>query len=488
MNRFRPSHIRTRLTLWYVSLLAGLLLLYGAGTLALLLRNLNKELAAHTVEDLETLEGLLYFDSQGQLKLREDYHNHPESKHVQERLLEVRSPDGALLYRNDRLGSRALGGAPFRGEGEGTYSQRSVRLSDGTRVQLASRRHVIDGRPVLIRLAYSQVLVWRALDEMLIAQSAGLILALGLAGLGGYALARRALAPLDEMAGQAERITSENLHERLPTESVDDELGHMARVFNCTLTRLEQSFEQLRRFTSDASHELRTPLTLIRSVGEVGLQKGRTAEEYREIVGSMLEEVNRLTRLLDSLLTISRADAGQISLRPALIRMPDLARECAGLFEALAEEKGVCLSVEAASSANIQGDPILLRQAVVNILHNALKYSSSGGVVVLRSVDLASGCAIEVEDDGPGIPEEHRERIFDRFYRLDEGRSRGAGGAGLGLSIAKWTVQAHGGRIDLRPAPGGGCIFRITLPAAGCAPNRALRTDLEPVLSGRGRV
>jgi heavy metal sensor kinase len=461
--RFRPRHIRTRLTLWYVSLLVALLLLYGIGTSLLLLRNLHKELATHTVEDLETLEGLLFFGSDGQLGLREDYHNHAESKHVQERLLEVRSPQGDVLYRNERLGSRSLGGAPFPGEGEGTYSQRSARLADGTRVELASRHHVIDGKPVLIRLAYSEDLVWQAFEELLMAQAVGLFLALALAGLGGYALARRALAPLDEMARQAERINSERLHERLPAESVDDELGHLARVFNRTLARLEQSFEQLRRFTSDASHELRTPLTLIRSVGEVGLQQDGTIEEYREIIGSMLEEGTRLTRLLDSLLTISRADAGQIPIQPTTFRVLDLVRETTSLFEVLTEEKLLQLVLEGNSQTSVEADRVLLRQALVNILHNAIKYSPRGGVISIRVVDMGWDCVIEVSDDGPGIPPEHHSKVFDRFYRVDEGRSRESGGAGLGLAIAKWTIDAHGGDLSLRTAENGGCTFRILL-------------------------
>jgi heavy metal sensor kinase len=461
--RLRPHHIRTRLTLWYVSLLVALLLLYGIGTSLLLFRNLHKELATHTVEDLETLEGLLFFDANGQLRLRDDYHNHPESKHVQERLLEVRSPQGEVLYRNERLGSRSLGDAPFAGEGEGTYSQRSVRLTDGTRVQLASRRHSIDGKPVLIRLGYTEDLVSQAFRELLLAQGAGLLLALGLAGLGGYALARRALAPLDKMARQAERITSERLHERLPAESVDDELGHLARVFNRTLGRLEQSFEQLRRFTSDASHELRTPLTLIRSVGEVGLQQSGSVEDYREIVGSMLEEASRLTRLLDSLLTISRADAGQIALQWTTIQVLDLVRETAALFEVLTEEKSLQLVLEGDALASVEADRVLLRQALVNILHNAIKYSPPGGVISIRVIDMIWDCIIEISDEGPGIPTEHHTRVFDRFYRVDEGRSRESGGAGLGLAIAKWTVEAHGGDLSLQTAESGGCTFRMLL-------------------------
>ena len=164
---------------------------------------------------------------------------------------------------------------------------------------------------------------------------------LAIAGFAGYGLARRALSPIEQMARRAQEITPQRLHERLPNDDTDDELGQLARVFNETLARLEQAFEQLRRFTSDASHELRTPLATIRSVGEVGLQKDGTRAEYRDIIGSMLEEVNRLTSLVDSLLTISRADAGSLQLELVQVPVMQLAREAAALFEVLVEEKSL---------------------------------------------------------------------------------------------------------------------------------------------------
>jgi signal transduction histidine kinase len=246
---------------------------------------------------------------------------------------------------------------------------------------------------------------------------------------------------------------------------VDDELGHLSRVFNNLLARLEQSFEQLRRFTADASHELRTPLTAIRSVGEVALQKNGTREEYRDTIGSMLEEVNRLTALVESLLTISRADAGRIQLHPTIFPAMDLAREAAGLFEVLVEEKGQRILVEGDEGVDVRGDRVFLRQALVNIIHNAVKHSPVGGAISVGVRSEAAGSVlIEVVDSGPGIAPEHSDKIFDRFYRADESRSREAGGAGLGLSIAQWSVREHGGNIQLFTAPGTGCRFQIWLP------------------------
>jgi heavy metal sensor kinase len=465
--RFRPKQLRSRLTLWYVGVLAAALLLFVTGTSFLLFWQLRTQLDRYNIQDVETVEGLLYFTPGGQLELKENYHNHPESKLVLERLLEVRVPDGAVLYRNERLGSRSLGGMPFPGEGVGGYSNREERLSDGTRVRMVSRRHSIDGHPTLIRLAYSEEHLWLHLEELLAASLLALPLTLAVAAFAGYALARRALAPLEQMALRAEQITSERLDERLPTDNVDGELGQLARAFNSTLARLEQSFEQLRRFTSDASHELRTPLTAMRSVGEVGLQKDGSREEYRDIIGSMLEEGNRLTRLVDSLLTISRADAGAIQFHPSVFSVLELAREAAALLEVLMEEKSLKLTLSGDETAAVKGDRLFLRQSLVNIIHNAVKYSPARGTISVNvRLDGAGRVMIEIADDGPGIPPEHLTSVFDRFYRVDKSRTRNEGGAGLGLSIANWAVQAHGGEIGLDSAPGAGCTFRIFLPAA----------------------
>jgi heavy metal sensor kinase len=331
---------------------------------------------------------------------------------------------------------------------------------------MASRRHTLDGHPILIRLGYSEQPIWARFEELAVATLLAVPIVLALAGLGGYLLAKRALAPLEQMTSHAEEITSERLHERLPIGEVDDELGHLARVFNNLLGRLEQSFEQLRRFTADASHELRTPLTAIRSVGEVALQKDGTREEYRDTIGSMLEEVNRLTALVESLLTISRADAGRIQLHRTIFPAMDLAREAAGLFEVLVEEKGQRILVEGDEGVDVRGDRVFLRQALVNIIHNAVKHSPVGGAISVGVHSEAAGSVlIEVVDSGPGIAPEHSDKIFDRFYRADESRSREAGGAGLGLSIAQWSVREHGGNIQLFTTPGTGCRFKIWLPA-----------------------
>ena len=268
------------------------------------------------------------------------------------------------------------------------------------------------------------------------------------------------------MAQQAEQITADKLDRRLPVENPADELGHLALVINNVLDRLECSFEQLRRFTSDASHELRTPLAAIRSVGEVGLQRSQTVADYQDTIGSMLEEVTRLTRLVESLLTMSRADAGQLQLHITSFSLMDLVREVSSLIEVLVEERKQSLVVSGDKDVMVKGDRLLLRQAVINILHNAVKYSPGGGAISIWTGLSPHGRAvIRVVDSGPGISIEHRAKVFDRFYRVDAGRTREAGGAGLGLSIASWAVQAQGGQIQIEDSVEG-AVFSIEVPTA----------------------
>ncbi len=473
---FRPRHVRTRLTLWYLALFGGLLLVYMSCVSILQFWQLTAQLYQGAIQDLETAEGLLYFGPNGQILMNEEYHNRPESLLLLDRMMEVLTPDGTVLYRNERLGNRNLGGKVLPGEGETTdsrrtYSERTFRLSDGTRVLLVSHMHSINGRPLLIRLGYDLAPLDRRMLQFGGVLLLALPLALGLAGVAGFSLTRRTLAPLEKMARRTEQITASRLHDRLPIENPDDELGHVGRVLNGLLARLEASFEQLRRFTSDASHELRTPLAALQSVGEMGVHGSYSGVEYRDIIGSMLEEVNRMTRTVESLLAISRADAGQVRLQISDFNVSELVKEAVALVDVLAEEKSQVFTIVGEDNVSARADRLILRQAIVNILHNAIKYSPARGVIEISILPVESfhkgeaGVVVEIMDQGPGIGEEHQAKIFDRFYRVDEGRTREAGGAGLGLAIAKWAVEIHSGEIGVRNNRNGGSCFFIRIPA-----------------------
>jgi heavy metal sensor kinase len=478
--RLRPTHVRTRLTLWYVAMLAGILAAYFAGVSLLLFWQSGNVLKRLGAEDLETVKGLLYVTDDGNVGVREDFHHHTDWKQVQERLLEILGPDGSILYRNERLGDRTIGGAPFVGEGEHGYSGRAARMSDGSRVILISRKYDLEGRTVLIRIGYSQDLIWNQLKETLLVLFLASPLVLAGTAYAGYKMLDRTLDPVSKMARRAEQINSERLNERLPVENPEDELGHLAGVFNAMLSRIEQSFEQLQRFTADASHELRTPLAAIRSIGEVRLQESAKPEEYRDTIGSMLEEVNRLTSIVESLLALSRADAGQIRMQVSVFPLMALVREAASLLEILIEDKNLSFTLAGDESVGAQADRLYLRQAIVNVLHNAVKFTPAGGSIAAR-VECKGHSRVElsVSDTGPGIPADQLAKVFERFYCVDESRTGKTAGAGLGLAIAKWAVEANNGEIGVRTASLGGSIFWIRLPAVGCSgPSTALSDSL----------
>jgi heavy metal sensor kinase len=470
--RLRPTFIRDRLTLWYIGIFGMVLAIYICGACTLQYWQLSDQLHHAEVEDVETVEGLLYFAPDGRLLLQEDYHSHPQSRLLLDRYMEVLTPNGQVLFRNDRLHEMELGGTPVPHEGEVGYTSNSIRLTDGTPVLALSHVHMLLGKPLLIRLGYSteplRRRLWEFVEFLLLAMPIALIAA----GFAGYRVAGKALNPLEQMARQTEQITARRLDERIPVDNPKDEFGHMARVLNGLLARLGESFEKLQHFTSDVSHELRTPLAAMRSVGEVGLQADHSPEKYRDIIGSMLEEVARLTAMIDTLLTIAHADSGEVKLHRTVFTLNDLVQESVTVVGVLAEDKKQTIVISGESQLNLSADRNFLRMAVINLLDNAVKYSPAGTTIHLRVFDggVSSGDAefveLAIEDEGSGIAEDKAGRVFDRFYRVDEGRTRDAGGAGLGLAIAKWAVEAHGGTISLQPRLPTGSVFSIRLPIA----------------------
>ncbi|HUB53274.1 MAG TPA: ATP-binding protein [Terracidiphilus sp.] len=469
---FWPNQIRRSLTFWYIAIFGGVLAAYICVACIVQYWQLSEQLYHAEIQDIETVQGLLYFNEDGKLLLHEDYFNRQQSRLLIDRMMEVLTPDGRVLFRSSQLHGNRLGGLPTPNEGVGGFTPRRLRLADGTHVLAISHVHSLGGTPLLIRIAYSTELLRQRTIELLGLLGLVLPAALIAAGLAGYRVAGKALDPLEQMAQLTEGITARRLGERIPVRNPEDELGHMARVLNDLLKRLEESFESLQRFTSDVAHELRTPLAAMRSVGEVGLQEKHGAEKYRDIIGSMLEEVAKLNSMVDTLLTLAHAESGAIELHRTIFPFMELVNESAAVVGVLAEEKNQAISVKGDSQINIWADYALVRMAVVNLLDNAVKYSPPGSAIWL-SFHVDNGAArttgfvdLDIEDEGPGIPENARERIFDRFFRLDEARTQDAGGAGLGLPIAKWAIEANGGRIFVKPGKVCGAKFSIRLPIA----------------------
>ncbi len=286
-----------------------------------------------------------------------------------------------------------------------------------------------------------------------------------LASLGGYFIARGSLQPIASMVGQARKITSESLGERLPVRNPYDELGQLAAVFNQTLERLERSFGELKRFTADASHELRTPLTALRTVGEVALAQRNSPVSFRETIGSMLEEAQRLNDLIESLLALARMEGGKVAITREWIILVDLASDVRESLNVLALESHQTITVMGDSGLTTAADRLLLRQALMNIVHNAVRYAPPHTTITVRASRGQGFDTLEVVDQGPGIALEHVPKIFDRFYRVESSRSRTGGGTGLGLAIAKWSVECQGGRIEVQSELGKGSTFRILFPS-----------------------
>jgi two-component system, OmpR family, sensor kinase len=292
--------------------------------------------------------------------------------------------------------------------------------------------------------------------------------ALALASLGGYFLARKSLAPITAMATQASSMGAANLHHRLPVANERDELGQLALTFNQLLERLEVSFEQQRRFMADASHELRTPVAILRGEAEVTLsQPARSAEEYRETLAILHGESERLSRIIEDLFTLARADAGQYPIEFRDFYLDELATEALVRARSLALSKNISLVSAIEPDLPICAHETLLGRMLLNLLDNAIKYSPPGSTVTLQCRREANQYLVSVSDDGPGIPAELQPRLFERFFRGDKARSRSDGengGAGLGLSIARWIAEAHHGKLVLTRSDSSGSVFTATLP------------------------
>jgi heavy metal sensor kinase len=280
---------------------------------------------------------------------------------------------------------------------------------------------------------------------------------------GGWWITRRWIGPLHGMVAEAERIDARDLGRRLPVENPPDELGRLATAFNVTLGRLEDSFTALDRFVADAAHELRTPLTTLRSVGELALERARTPEEYRETIGSMLEEAQRLHRLVEHLLELARAEGGALAVAGQPVALDELAAAVVEDFRVLAEQEEQQLEL-ATTPGKAWADPVLVQQALLNLVDNAMKYSPRGTIVRVEVSVGTDEARLAVSDEGPGIAPEHRARLTERFYRVETGAGGRRGGLGLGLALTKAYLRVLGGRLDYEPREPRGSRFVLVLP------------------------
>jgi heavy metal sensor kinase len=486
---WRSHRLRVSLTLWNVAAMVVVLALYAAAVYLFVSRSASSSLDAEIRYDYQWAAAMADQQPDGSLRWFEEETSFGDNSPwlqvwcSDETGCGPQSSRGDVIFRTTKATLDPIPGAerllPQAGDRivsvptpDTTY--RVLTRATTLRFFGGSDRSA-STQQVIIQVARPEVLMREELRGLLFVLLLGLPIGVVAAGIFGYTLARRALAPIERMAERAQSITAERLHDRLPIGNPNDELGRLASVFNATLGRLEASFEQMRRFTADVSHELRTPLTAIRSVGEVGLRDRRDEKAYRGIIGSMLEEVDRLASLVDRLLRWSRAETGQTKLAQEMIDLRELAQDVVGHLGVLAEEKGQSLAVDQVGAPHGLGDRSVLRQALIDLVDNAIKYTPDGGQIRVRVSQLPDTVTIEVVDNGPGIAPELRTQVFDRYDRGDRASLATGGGAGLGLSISRWAVEANGGTLTLEPTSGSGTTFRITLPRAN-APAVPVRT------------
>lgn len=338
-------------------------------------------------------------------------------------------------------------------------------VADDIRLRVLSVPYEVPGHPNpwMIRLMRIHEPAADALDDLRWIIFLALPIVIAFLVVGGYVITRRWLMPLDVMTAEANLITAHNLNRRLPVQNPHDELGRLASVFNVTLDRLEESFDALDRFVADASHELRTPLTTLRSVGEVGLRRSRTVEEYREIIGSMLEEAQRLQLLIGRLLDLASAEGGASDVHRTELQIDEFVRSVVAELSILAEARGQQITVES-GPCRATTDPVILRQALQNLIDNAVKYSPDRATIRVSVRVHADDLEIAVADEGPGISPEDQQHLAERFFRPDRGRGRSSGGFGLGLSITKAYMRVLGGSLEYERGQARGSVFKLRFP------------------------
>jgi heavy metal sensor kinase len=452
--------IRWRLTLWNAAAVAVVLVGFAALVYGLLARALNQQTDRKLLTGFRELEHdeRLERDPDGQMR-----HWAFELYEHAGVLCVVYGPGGEVRLRSEELPEAAVPPSPQPPED-------GPRLRDAV-VPGLGRQRVLEGHfrlggreaPLLLMTSLGEV--DRELGRLLMALVMAVPVALACAAGLGYLLARAALAPVERLRRSTREITADRLDRRLPVANAGDELGRLAQTINEMIGRLERSFAEVRRFTADASHELRTPLAAIRTEAEVALGGSAVTPEQERLLGSILEECERLTRLTDQLLALAREDAGAARPPRQRVDLSALVSAVADNLRPLAEARGLTLHVKAAAGVTVAGDAARLRQVFYNLLDNALKYTPAGGTVELHVEAGARAAVVTVHDTGIGIPAEHLPHVFERFYRVDRARSRAEGGTGLGLSIARSIVVAHGGEIELTSPPGAGTTCRVMLPA-----------------------
>ena len=457
--------LRLRLTLWYVVLLAVILAAFCAGVYMLMRGQLYNNLNDSVENRGNILLGVILFDDDRPTLTGTVFSQDPDAN---ESFVRVFDEAGRVTFENRAFeGDPPIDSSALERALTGKASTRTVDVDD---TPLRLRTFPIEREGDILgalEVGQPEDDVRETLRALLLILAVAYPVTLGGASLGGLFLASRALSPIDSLTRLARRLSAEDLSQRLNLKLPDDEVGRLARTFDEMLERLDDAFRRQRRFTADASHELRTPLTAIKGQVDVALERDRDAETYREVLRSVNADADRMIRLVGSLLTLARADAGQVTIHRENVDIGRVVSDALDHVQPEADRMGVSLAVRPGNTVRVMADPDLILQLSLNLLDNAVKHTAaSNGSIEVSWRNAGAFAELVVSDTGPGIPAEHLPRIFDRFYRVDTARSRADGGAGLGLSISRWIAEAHGGSIHAESTPGEGSRFTVRLPVA----------------------
>ncbi len=458
--------LKFRLITWYAGWLTILFVIFGVFVYASLAHYLEMALREALVRRARQIADTVGRSSADATILAHEIQSHfaPEANSRFTRAI----VNGVVTYTSGSPADGSFDPAtvplPRRIEHEESYDRRT--LPDGTVLLIAAVSRTTGSKVVLAEEGYSVTPMQATLHAWVVALIVGLALLVLVAILGGALLVQRALHPVDRIISSAERISSRNLSERLHVPQTRDEFERLSTALNNMIRRLDEAFQQIQRFLADASHELRTPLTIIQGELEAIVVKMEMQRDVRDIAGSALEEVDRLKKIVEGLFALSRLDAGEAQENCITFDLGALASSTADQMSLLVEDKNISIACHCAEKVIVYGDRARLKQVLVNLLDNAIKYTPAGGNIKVRVTTHEGKALLEVSDNGVGIPDAALPHVFDRFFRVDKARSRELGGAGLGLSIVKSIVTAHHGQVVAESKEGQGTRFSVELPLA----------------------
>jgi heavy metal sensor kinase len=457
----RALPLRAKLTAWYSLIMAVSLCVFGVTADLAMKSSIHSTVNEGLEQRIVGIRNIIQEEGpHGSDALTDEFHEYSDGQGERGRLRVADSSGKALFV--------SPGGEFLKTSGAGSEPNRPYRRRiNGERFWVLHETVAVGGTSYDVVVATAMDDFERAIDRFELALYVAVPFFLGVATLGGYWLSRRALVPVDEITQAARDIGSQDLGKRLTVHKTGDELERLAETLNGMLTRLEAAFQRITKFTADASHELRTPVSVMRASAEIALRKSRTEDEYREALGQILHESERLSQLIEQLLILARSDSGSAVLPMVRTDLTEPFRNACQQASLRAEQKQLAFFERMPPQPLwVQGDSSSLERLFSVLLDNAVKYTPEGGRIDVQ-LNSEDGFAVAaIRDTGIGVAPQDVPHVFERFYRADRARSRDLGGSGLGLAIGSWIAQVHGGEIRLKSEPSRGSCFEVRLPLA----------------------